>query len=648
MRWMVKSLTTLVISLALIAVYGSDARDRFESALQKHGGDAYKQLLQRGFKVEYDITREYGGKSEAKRVEYRRANFLRTENTIGSQTEIVAFDGSKGWHRRDYLVGSLAQEEIGVRQDTQYMNFWSAPRWTQFATVAGGAPARMADGRTGYRITFEFPVPERHQRLPKRPENKFYCYLDDENRIIGIEYDQVDYETDEITRIVRSYQSFREFETPQGKLLVPNEIRIYAGGTHVSTMFVRALDAQTEIAESLFERPQSEMPPIVREKLPTKVPFRLKGFSMLVQIHINDKGPYWVIFDTGAYTSWLDDSIVKETGLEKVPNSEHVSVLVYGAFPSYNARAKSIRIGDAEIRDVEVSVGPVRLTPLGGDRMDGKPIIGLLGRETLAAFQTTLNFAERTVTFEPPDADLPDGMVIPYETYGNHILVTMGIGDKQQIRMIVDTGAAANLLPPSYQPLKEDGVWMNMDQWYKRMGEMFEADDYGFITETMRVYRIHKMTLGPLRFENQFAFQQFAESARADSIIGMKTKHGLLGIPAMRHYKVTFNYFREVMVWQPNTVEERMADNAGYGIWWRRQGKDIIVDWVMPLSDADLAGVKKGDKIVLVDGQSPASWTEKQLVDRISYTKPGRPLKLTVERGGKRLEFNLTALTYEL
>jgi len=35
-------------------------------------------------------------------------------------------------------------------------------------------------------------------------------------------------------------------------------------------------------------------------------------------------------------------------------------------------------------------------------------------------------------------------------------------------------------------------------------------------------------------------------------------------------------------------------------------------------------------------------------VDRLSYTKPYRPLKLTVERNGKRLEFELIARNYEL
>jgi S1-C subfamily serine protease len=189
---------------------------------------------------------------------------------------------------------------------------------------------------------------------------------------------------------------------------------------------------------------------------------------------------------------------------------------------------------------------------------------------------------------------------------------------------------------------------MTIEQWYKRLGEFFEGDDYSFFTGDLRVYRINRMRLGPLQFNSVYAYHKLSENARSDSVTALMTRHGLLGVPIMRHYKVTYNYFREVMVWQPNTASERAADNAGYGIWWRKQGKDLIVRWVMPMSDADMAGVKAGDKIVLIDGQSPANWTEKQLVDRLSYTRVGRPLKLTVERAGKRLEFNLTASNYEL
>ncbi|CUU38112.1 MAG: aspartyl protease family protein [Armatimonadetes bacterium] len=633
---------------ALLWADPSVARERFEAAIQNHGGEAYRKLFLNGFKAQHDITREHGGKSESKRVEYRKGNKQRVEIMRGEERFVITFDGNGGWRKDGYLVTGLAQEEIWAQRDSAHGDFVVVPHWLEQATLVGGEDAKMPDGRSAFRIEFQFPLSEEQKKLPTKPTGKAYCYLDEKNQILGIQYELIDYETDEVNQAAEIFHNYREMPTPAGMVRMPLETRYYIGNRHVGTYFLTALDAQSEIADSLFERPPSEAPPIVRETLPTKVPFRMKGFSLYVEVKLNGKGPYWIILDTGAASTWIDAQIAKEAGLEKIPNSDYYGVMVYGAFPSYRARVKSLQIGNAEVRDLTIGVGELQYTPLGDDTLDGKKVIGLLGRETLSAFQMTVNFAERTITLEPPDAELPQGTVIPYEMFGDHILVTMGVGNKNQIRMIVDTGASVNLLPPSYKPDKADGVWMTLEEWTKRLGEIHEDDEYSFMTGDMRVYRLHKMTLGPLLFESVYAFQKLAEGARSDSIIASKTKHGLLGIPVMRHYKITFNYYRQLMVWQPNTEQERTADNAGYGIWWRKQGKDLFVRWVMPLSDADLQGVKKGDKIVLIDGQSPANWTEKQLVDRLSYTKPYRPLKLTVERNGKRLEFELIARNYEL
>lgn len=628
--------------------YPSNARERLELAIQQHGGDAYRKLFENGFKAEHEITREHGGKSQAKRIEYRKGNKRRLEILRGTEQFIVVYDAESGWRKDGYLVTGLAQEEIWAQRDSAHGSFVCIPYWLDQATLIGGEDAKMPDGRPAFRIEFRFPLSEQQQQLPKKPSGKAYCYLNENNQILGIEYELVDYETDEVEMVGESYHNYREMPTPAGMVRLPMETRMYRAKSHVGTYFLTALDAQSEISPSLFERPPSEPPPIVRETLPAKVPFRMRGFSLYVEVMLNGKGPYWIILDTGAASTWIDSEVAKEAGLEKIPNSDYYGIMVYGAFPSYRAKVKSLKIGDAEVRDITIGVGELKYTPLGDDTLDGKKVIGLLGRESLSAFQMTINFAERTITFEAPDAELPQGIVIPYEMYGDHILVTMDVGTKNQIRMIVDTGASVNLLPPSYQPDKNDGVWTTLEEWTKRLGEVFEGDEYSFMTGDMRVYRLHRMRLGPLVFDSVYAYQKLSEGARSDSIIAFKTKHGLLGIPVMRHYKITFNYYRQQMVWQPNTEQERSADNAGYGIWWRKQGKDLIVRWVMPLSDADLQGVKKGDKILLIDGQSPANWSEKQLVDRLSYTKPNRPLKLVVERGGKRLEFNLVAHNYEL
>ncbi|MCS6919763.1 MAG: aspartyl protease family protein [Fimbriimonadales bacterium] len=637
-------------ALLLISVaFGNDAAARFEQAIQQHGGDAYKSLAQRGVKLEYDITSEYGGKSSAKRTVYMRDTKRLLEVRYGDDEFITGFDGNKGWRKNEYLSSSIAQEEEWGLKDATYTHFVQIPHWLSVGTLVGGEEGKLPDGRPAYRITVQLPQPDYQRNLPKKPDNKLHCFLNEQNQIVGMEYQQVNYETDDIVRIGVVFHGYRAMSTPKGEVQMPLETRIYSDGAHVATYFMTSMDASTELEDARFQRPPHGTSPAVRDNLPVKVPFRMSGNSLYVQIYLNGKGPYWIIYDTGASSTWIDDSIVKEAGLEKIPNSDYWATLVYGAFPSYKVRVQSLKVGDAEVRNIVIGGGAVWRTPLGNDSIGGKRVIGLLGRETIAAFQTTVNFAERTITFEPHDAPLPEGTVIPFEMAGDHVLVTMTVGQKEQpIRMIVDTGASTNLLPPAYRHDKADGPQMSIENWYKRLGEFFEGDDYNFFTGDLLVYRINRMRLGPLQFNSVYAYHKLSENARSDSVTALQTRYGLLGVPIMRHYKVTYNYFREQMVWQPNTAEERAADNAGYGIWWRKQGKDLLVRWVMPMSDADMAGVKVGDKILFIDGQSPANWSEKQLVDRLSYTKVGRPLKLTVERAGKRLEFSLTASNYEL
>ncbi|MCS6923380.1 MAG: retropepsin-like domain-containing protein, partial [Fimbriimonadales bacterium] len=428
-------LTLLLIGLAL----ANEAATRFQQAIEQHGGDAYRALAQRGVKLEYDITSEYGGKSSAKYTLYLRGTKRLTEVKYGDEEIIVGFDGNRGWRKNDYLSSSIAQEEEWSIKDATYTHFVQIPHWLSVGTLVGGEMGKLPDGRPAYRITVQLPEPDHQRNLPKKPDNKLHCYLNEQNQIVGIEHQSVDYETDKISRVGVVFHGFRAMSTPRGDVLMPLEMRFYRDGAHFATHFLRAMDAQSELDEARFQRPPHGTSPAVRDNLPVKVPFRFSTNSLYVQIYLNGKGPYWIIYDTGASSTWIDDSIVKEAGLEKIPNSDYWATMVYGAFPSYKVRVKSLKIGEAEVRDIVIGGGAVWRTPLGDDTIDGKRVIGLLGRETIAAFQTTVNFAERTITFEPPDAPMPNGTVIPFEMAGDHVLVTMTVGQKEQpIRMIVD------------------------------------------------------------------------------------------------------------------------------------------------------------------------------------------------------------------
>jgi regulator of sigma E protease len=69
----------------------------------------------------------------------------------------------------------------------------------------------------------------------------------------------------------------------------------------------------------------------------------------------------------------------------------------------------------------------------------------------------------------------------------------------------------------------------------------------------------------------------------------------------------------------------------------------LTVSAVNPASPADIAGLRSGDRVIGVDGQSVADFDD--LFFRIQDSK-GRPLTLDVARGGHRLELRVTPTYY--
>ena len=74
---------------------------------------------------------------------------------------------------------------------------------------------------------------------------------------------------------------------------------------------VRLLPTRTLAAQSTALEKDSTAKPVV-------VPFELlKSRHMAVQVKINGKGPYRLIFDTGAPTNLINNKLAKEAGVIK-------------------------------------------------------------------------------------------------------------------------------------------------------------------------------------------------------------------------------------------------------------------------------------------------------------------------------------------
>jgi hypothetical protein len=153
-------------------------------------------------------------------------------------------------------------------------------------------------------------------------------------------------------------------------------------------------------ADKLAERPAAKDP----SKAIT-VPFEvLKTGHMTVMVKVNGKGPYKLIFDTGAPINLFNNKIGKDAGLLKgVPRP---------AFTLFGS------MGDVKVK--ELVVGGQKVENVAGVVMDHPtvdaisrafgPIDGIVGFPFFARFKMTLDYKAKTMTFVPNGFEPPNVM----------------------------------------------------------------------------------------------------------------------------------------------------------------------------------------------------------------------------------------------
>ena len=124
---------------------------------------------------------------------------------------------------------------------------------------------------------------------------------------------------------------------------------------------------------------------------------------MAVQIKINGKGPYRVIFDTGAPISLLSNKVALDAGLIKKKAAGN-------AFMGMNGMVKipELQVGEVHAKNIQVIVMDhptvVAIAEVVG------PIEGIIGFPFFAKFRTAVNYQNKTLTMTPTNYDPGDVM----------------------------------------------------------------------------------------------------------------------------------------------------------------------------------------------------------------------------------------------
>jgi hypothetical protein len=146
--------------------------------------------------------------------------------------------------------------------------------------------------------------------------------------------------------------------------------------------------------------------PAPQEK-PITVPFEmLKTGHITVMVKVNGKGPYKLIFDTGAPLTLVNNKVAKEADLLKDAKKP-----LFSPFGSMGeVKIETLEVGDQKAENVSAMVmdHPTVDAISNAFKKDVGPIDGIVGFPFFARFKMTLDYQAKTLTFMPNGYNPPD------------------------------------------------------------------------------------------------------------------------------------------------------------------------------------------------------------------------------------------------
>jgi membrane-associated protease RseP (regulator of RpoE activity) len=133
------------------------------------------------------------------------------------------------------------------------------------------------------------------------------------------------------------------------------------------------------------------------------LPFELVASNhMVVLAKINDKGPFRLVFDSGAPVSLLGNKAAEESGTVAKDAPKSFLMAMRG-----EGKIKELEVGDLKAKDIPVIVlDHPTLKALGG--FLGKPLDGIIGFTFFARYRTTIDYQAKVMTLEPVDYEVRD------------------------------------------------------------------------------------------------------------------------------------------------------------------------------------------------------------------------------------------------
>lgn len=185
--------------------------------------------------------------------------------------------------------------------------------------------------------------------------------------------------------------------------------------------------------------------PIKEEPKPVSVKFDLlKTQHMVVEVKINGKGPYRLIFDTGAPVTLINNKVAKEAGVFPKDFKKPVFAL-FGSMGQF--KIQEMEVGGLKVEGLNTMVMDHPTVEAISNALG--PIEGIVGMSFFGKYRMTLDYQDKTMTFVPVKYDPPDMM---------QTIMKLVLGGRSKEKKVVAPGGLLGILVEKEAEDEEAGV----------------------------------------------------------------------------------------------------------------------------------------------------------------------------------------------
>ncbi len=358
------------------------------------------------------------------------------------------------------------------------------------------------------------------------------------------------------------------------------------------------------------------------------VPISVEGGEVIVDVSIDGRGPFPMMFDTGGHNVVTPETAaavgLEVTGGAKGRGSGETDLSA--AF----ARARQLRVGKAELLDQPLLVFP--LPRFFTDRGNRPPLAGFVGYELLTAFAVRLDYEGRTLTLTPLHDFRPEGAGerMPFDFADTSPTVPAAV-DRIPGKFVIDTGSTG-ALALHRRFVEVHGLAARHPAALRVKGAGADG-----LFETI-VTRFDRFEIAGADIERPAT--QFPAGGRSG--LPWTDVDGSVGYEILRQFVVTFDYGRREL-WlerSPAFGAKTTLGRSGFQA-VKLDSPEFRVVTVLPNTPADAAGIAVGDVITEIDGVSSAAIGQAEFGE-LMRRPDGTPVHLNVIRNGNPRPVALT------